>query len=95
MTTPSKVKIKNFRKKIDSYLQQEIQLRKDIRKAYELFVLEVDDDDLALRHVRQAYFGIQKKRVQELMKERLKFHPFFSANSTIEEEIEEDDDGIL
>jgi len=94
MGVPSKTKIKNFRRKVDDILAKEIKLRKDLRRLYDQFILDVEDDELAITHVRQAYFHIQKKRVRELMAERLRFHPFFSANSE-EEEYEEDDDGII
>jgi len=95
MATPSKQKINSFRNKIDAILTQELELREKIRRLYRQFALDVDDEDIALRHVRQAYYSIQKKRVNKLMAERLEFHPFFSANSF--EEVEEDlgDDDII
>ena len=94
MGSPSKTKVKNFRRKVESILREEIKLRKDIKRLYDQFVLDVDDEEVALSHVRQAYFHVQKKRIRELMSERLKFHPFFSANSE-EEEMPEEDDGII
>lgn len=94
MANPSKQKIKNFRKKIEDILARELELREEIRRLYRQFELDVDDDTIALRHVRQAYFSIQKKRVTKLMRERLEFHPFFSANSFEEIEVDDDDDII-
>lgn len=99
---PSKVKLRNFRNRIGDILDQELRHRVDLKRLYDQFILDVGDDSIALRHVRQAYFQIQKKRIAALLKERLEFHPFFGAHfmSSVhyqEEELEEDeeDDGII
>ncbi len=95
MANPSKQKVRNFRKKINDILTRELELREEIRRLYRQFELDIDDEPIALRHVRQAYFSIQKKRITKLINERMEFHPFFSANSF--EEVEEDsgDDDII
>jgi hypothetical protein len=95
----SKTKVKNFRKKIFDLLQEELELRAKIKKLYEQFVLDADNDPMAIRHVRQAYFSIQKYRVQKLMADRMEFHPFFTIHplrdgSDLFEENDEDD-GII
>ncbi len=101
--TPSKTKIKNFRKRIKEINDQELELRSSLKGIYDQFVLDVGDNEMALRHVRQAYFQIQKYRVQCQMAERMEFHPFFGMNPLSshyhkqweDEEGEEDDDGII
>jgi hypothetical protein len=95
MTIPSKTKLKNFRSKIKDVLDQELALRRQVKRLYEQFMLDVDDDAMAQRHVRQIYFQIQKHRVAQLMKERLEFHPFFTANPFKVEELEDGDDDII
>jgi hypothetical protein len=94
---PSKVKLRNFRSRIEAILTQELQLRADVKRMYDQFVLDVGDDNLALRHVRQAYFQIQKRRMAAIQDEYLEFHAFFGANlmSGTEGEAEEEDDGII
>jgi hypothetical protein len=92
MAKPSRTKLKNFRSKIKAILDQEMQLRKDVKHLYEQFMLDVDDDKMGQRLVRQAYFQIQKYRVAQLMQERLEFHPFFTASPFNLEELEDGDD---
>ena len=94
MTNPSKQRIKKFRKQIYDILTQELELRKDIRHLYDQFMLDIDVDKMAMRHVRQAYYSIQKRRILLIMKERFEFHPFFSAN-TIIEDLDEGSDDLL
>jgi len=101
MKPPSKTKLKNFRKKIQDIGDQEAEMRVRVKALYEQFVLDVGDSEIALRHVRQAFFEIQKQRYQQQLAERMEFHPFFGAHpkSSIEpEELDEefdDDDNIL
>lgn len=76
----SKLRLKNFRKKIKNINDQELELRLQIKQLYEQFILDVQDNEMALRYVRQAYFQIQKYRIHKQMKERMEFHPFFGAN---------------
>lgn len=95
MANPSKQKLRNFRKKINDILTRELELREEIRRLYRQFELDIDDEPIALRHVRQAYFSIQKKRIAKLMRERMEFHPFFSANSFEEVEEDSEDDDII
>ncbi len=105
MTKPvSKIKIKNFRKRIKEVNDQELDLRRSLKLLYDQFVLDVGDTEIALRHVRQAYFQIQKYRVQCQLAERMEFHPFFGMNPMSshyfqqfddDEDEEEEDDGII
>lgn len=101
MTKPvSKIKLKNFQKKIEETLVKEMELRAQIKRDYAQFVLDVGDDTMALRQVRLAYFQAQKTRISKLLEERLEFHPFFGASllssrAYNEEDFEEEDDGIL
>lgn len=99
MSNPSKTKLKNFRRKILDLTTQELELRAQMKRLYDQFTLDVSDDDLALRHVRQAYYGVQKYRLQKKLQEIFEFHPFFGANpmsgqffEDFEEHNEEDDD---
>lgn len=96
---PSKVKLKNFRNKIKVCLDQELALRAEMKRLYSQFLLDVGDEVLAQRHVRLAYFTIQKERLSKLIQERLEFHPFFTANPTTPEEndflSEETDDDLV
>jgi len=98
----SKVKVRNFRKRIKEVNDQELELRRSMKLLYDQFVLDVGDSEIALRHVRQAYFQIQKYRVQCQLAERMEFHPFFGMHPLSshyhkqwEEDEEEDDDGII
>ncbi len=91
----SKLRLKNFRKKIKDINDQELGLRLQIKQLYEQFVLDVQDNEIALRYVRQAYFQIQKYRIHQQMKERMEFHPFFGAHpmsSNYFKEFDGDDD---
>jgi len=95
----SKTKVKNFRKKIFDLLQEELETRAKIKRLYDQFVLDANGDPMAVRHVRQAYFSIQKHRVQKLMADRMEFHPFFTIHplnngEDLFEENDEDDDII-
>lgn len=96
---PSKTKVKNFRKKIFDLLNEELELRAQIKRAYDQFILDAKDDQIAIRHVRQAYFEIQKYRVAKLIQDRMEFHPFFTANpfKSLDEMMggDEEDDGIV
>lgn len=97
---PSTLKIKNFRRKIFELTEQELELRAQMKRLYDQFVLDAQDDEMALRHVRQAYYQIQKYRIQKRMAELMEFHPFFGANplsSAMFEDgdEEEDSDGII
>ena len=77
---PGKVKIKNFRKKLKELSDSELKLRADMKHLYDQFTLDVRDDEVALRHVRLAFYEIQKYRIRALLEERMEFHPFFGAN---------------
>ena len=99
---PSKTKIKNFRRKMKEINDQELELRASLKGMYDQFVLDVGDSEIALRHVRQAYFQIQKYRLQRQLAERMEFHPFFGMNPLSshyhqewEEEGGEEDDEII
>jgi len=100
MTKPSSLKLKNFRRKIFDLTTQELELRAQIKRLYDQFVLDVGDDEMALRHVRQAYYQIQKYRIQKRLEEVMEFHPFFGASPMSSalfgdfEEDEQDDDII-
>ncbi len=96
----SRVKLKNFRKKIKDINDQELALRLQIKHLYDQFILDVEDNEIALRYVRQAYFQIQKYRIQKQLAERMEFHPFFGANPMSSHyfknfDMEEDEDDIL
>lgn len=80
MKPPSKAKLKNFRKKIKDISDQEGEMRIKVKALYDQFVLDVGDSEIALRHVRQAFFEIQKHRVHQQLVERMEFHPFFGAH---------------
>lgn len=99
---PSKIKLKNFKRRIKEINDQELELRASLKGVYDQFVLDVGDNEIALRHVRQAFFQIQKYRIACQLQERMEFHPFFGMNPLSshyhqewEEEQEEDDDGII
>lgn len=96
----SKIKIRNFRNKIKELGDQELELRCQMKQLYEQFTLDVGDSEMALRHVRLAFFQIQKWRIHRQLAERLEFHPFFGANPESshyfgEFEEDEDDDGLI
>jgi hypothetical protein len=76
----SRLKLKNFRNKIKKINDQELELRASLKLLYDQFVLDVEDNETAVRYVRQAFFQIQKYRVQKQLAERMEFHPFFGAN---------------
>lgn len=78
--SPSKTKIKNFRRKIKEIGDQELELRSQLKSLYAQLVLDVGDSKMALRHARVAFFQIQKYRLQQQMVECLEFHPFFGAH---------------
>jgi len=98
---PSKIKIKNFRNRIKLINDQELELRRSLKLLYDQFVLDVGDSEIALRHVRQAFFQIQKYRIQKQLAERMEFHPFFGMNPASSqyykefEQEDEEDDGII
>jgi len=79
-------RLKKFKKEITTILSKELQLRADIKKLYEQFSLDVSDDRLSLRYLRQTYFQAQKERMAILNKEKLEFHPFFTSLIPLEEE---------
>lgn len=94
----SKAKIKNFKQKIKDINDQELELRASLKTLYDQFVLDVGDSEIALRHVRQAYFQIQKYRIQIQIEELMEFHPFFGMNplsSHDSQQWEDDDDSII
>lgn len=76
----SRTRLKNFRRKIKDIGDQELDLRQQAKHLYDQLILDVKDDELALRHVRQAFFQIQKYRVHRQVAERMEFHPFFGAH---------------
>lgn len=88
------MKLKNFRAKIKSINDQELELRDSLKHLYDQFVLDVKDNELALRYVRQAFFQIQKYRVQKQLAERMEFHPFFGAHPMSSHYFEEFDGEI-
>lgn len=98
---PSKIKIKNFRNRIKNINDQELELRRSLKLLYDQFVLDVGDSEIALRHVRQAFFQIQKFRINRQLAERMEFHPFFGMNPMSShyykefEQEDEEDDGII
>jgi len=99
---PSKQKIKNFRIRIKEINDQELELRAQLKQLYEQFTLDVGDSEMALRHVRQAFFQIQKFRIRQQLEERMEFHPFFGSNplsshdlQQFDEELDDDDDDII
>lgn len=59
---------------------QELELRSQLKSLYAQLVLDVGDSKIALRHVRVAFFQIQKYRLQKELAECLEFHPFFGAH---------------
>jgi len=100
--SPSKIKIKNFRRRIKEINDQELELRASLKSTYDQFVLDVGDNEMALRHVRQAFFQVQKYRMQQQLAERMEFHPFFGTHPMSshyyqewEEGQKEEDDGIV
>lgn len=98
---PHKTKLKNFRRKILDLTTQELELRASIKRLYDQFILDVGDDEMALRHVRQAYFQVQKYRIYKKVQEAFEFHPFFGANPLSGQHFEdfedpgEEEDGII
>lgn len=95
----SRLRLKNFRNKIKSINDKELALRAQLKSLYDQFVLDVEDNEIALRYVRQAFFQIQKYRVQKQLAERMEFHPFFGANpmssryfKEFDEDVDDDDD---
>lgn len=97
MPKPSTTKIKNFRRKLLDLTEQELDIRVEMKRLYDQFVLDVGESDLAQRHVRLAYFQIQKFRIRERMKELFEFHPFFglqNVDEAFEEDGESDDEMI-
>jgi hypothetical protein len=97
MSKPSTQKVKNFRRKIFDLTEQELEIRAQMKRLYDQFCLDAQDDELALRHVRQAYYQIQKYRIQKRLSEIMEFHPFFGANplSGAFGDDEEEEDGIF
>ena len=66
-----------FRNQINSLVEKELGLQKEMRYLYKQLELECNDDEVLLRHVRQIYFNIQKERLSKIIQEKLEFHPFF------------------
>ena len=106
MSNPlSNAQLKNFRDKILDLTNKELDLRAQIKRQYDLLVLDAGDNETALRHARQAFYHVQKIRDARRMEEVLEFHPFFGANvlssswyqseTEEEEDEEEDDDRII
>ena len=61
-------------------LDQEITLRADLKRLYEQFILDAEDQTIAKRYVQQAYYAFSKRRMRKLIAERVEFHPFWGAN---------------
>lgn len=104
MTKPSTARIKNFRRKIFDLTEQELKIRAQMKRLYEQLCLDAEDDEMALRHCRQAYYFIQKYRIRKRLEEMFEFHPFFGAHPAssalfggdLESDDEDDEnDGIL
>ncbi len=102
MKPPSKTKLRNFRNKIKALSDEESAIRFKMKKLFDQFILDVGDSETALRHVRQAYYQIQKHRVVKQMEERMEFHPFFGVNQEYDgltdgfgEGLGEEDDDII
>lgn len=76
--TVSNARLKKFRNEVNALIDQELAIRAKMKALYTSLVAETLDEKMALRQVRQAYFQIQKYRIQRLMEDRLEFHPFFS-----------------
>ena len=97
---PTKMKVKNFQKKLYRLLEAEVQARADMRHLYDQFMVDVKDDRVARRHVLHAYFQVQKFRLSKILAHRLEFHPFFGQNRMIDSdfgdnfEVEDDNDLI-
>lgn len=90
----SKAKLRSFRSKINKLMDQELELRAQAKQLYAQLVADAGNEKMALRHVRQAFFQVQKHRVNKLMEDRLEFHPFFTASPFKANELfEEDEDG--
>jgi hypothetical protein len=75
-----KTQLKNLREKIKAIIDQELQLRVELKGLYDQAVVDAKCDKIALRYVRYAYFEAQKERLQKIINDRLEFHPFFTAN---------------
>ncbi len=96
--SPSKTKIKNFRRKMKDIGDEELELRAQLKALYAQLVLDVGDSKMALRHARVAFFQVQKYRLQQQMMECLEFHPFFGAHpdsSVFADDDDDDEDNIL
>ena len=97
MNVPSTAKVKNFRKKLFDLTEEELRIRAQLKQLYAQFCLDVQDEELALRHVRQAYYNVQKFRVRKKLEELMEFHPFFGAHTLANpfEDSDGDQDDIL
>ena len=93
-------KLKRFRNQINQLLDEELAIRADMKQLYAQLVADAGDEKLALRQIRQAFFQIQKHRINKLLEDRLEFHPFFTAQpfkavelfEDAEDEEDEDDE---
>jgi len=88
----TKKQLTEMKRKIASLYKDELGLREEMRYIYDHFVADVGDDRLAQRYIRIAYFEIQKERFRVLLKDRLEFHPFFTAGMDEDYGIDEDDE---
>lgn len=106
MSNPlSNAQLKSFRDKILDLTNKELEIRAQIKRQYDLLVLDAGDNETALRHARQAFYHVQKIRDAKRMEEVMEFHPFFGASvlssswyqseTEEEEDEEEDDDRII
>ena len=68
-----------------------------MKQLYEQFVLDAGDSEVALRHVKQVYFQIQKHRINSRIQEMMEFHPFFGINTLSNhfDEQEDDEDDLI
>lgn len=69
--------IRAFQRRVRALYDQEQKAYQELRREYDVFVLNAGDDDAARRTVTQAYFHILKERDQEVSMNKLEFHPFF------------------
>ena len=52
----------------------------DLKRLYEQFILDAEDQTIARRYIQQAFFQFAKYRMRKLIAERTEFHPFWGAN---------------
>lgn len=83
---PSKTKLQNLKKKLTDLTQQELNIKSEMRKLYDLLVAEVGEDIIARRYIAQAYYQIQKERNFKLREDSMQPHPFFGMTEDGEDE---------